>query len=82
MEQFKIQVADSSGYGHIFNIRALSEEKFQIYNDHHERMATIEIDHEDDNYCRQSLDCRIDLPLLDAIKECILMHDELVIGHA
>lgn len=78
MKQFRIEVADNAGFGHFFNIKALDTEHYQIFNDQQQRMATIEIDDQDHNHYRQSLDCKIDLPMLDAIKDGILLHDQLV----
>ena len=81
MEQFRIEVADNEGLGHFYNIKALDNDQYQIYNDELERIGTIEIDEEDHEHCRQSLDCRIDLPLLNLIRDEILHHDELVHSH-
>lgn len=79
MEQFRIEVADNEGLGHFYNIKALDHDhQYQIYNDDLERVGTIEIDEADHQYCRQSLDCRIDLPLLNSIRDEILQHDALV----
>ncbi|MNY37742.1 hypothetical protein D3C86_1723250 [compost metagenome] len=78
MEQFRIEVPDSSGSGHFFNIRMLDAAHFQIFDDQEQRVATIEIDDDDpQNHYRQSLDCKIGLPLLDAIKDSILLHGQL-----
>lgn len=81
MEQFRIVVADHEGLRHFYNIKALNNNQYQIYNDAQERIGTIEIDEEDHHHCRQSLDCRIDLPLLNAIRDEILHHSELVHSH-
>ena len=81
MEQFRIEIADNEGLGHFYNIKALDNDQYQIYNDEQERIGTIEIDDEDHEHCRQSLDCRIDLPLLNSIRDEILHHDELVHSH-
>lgn len=81
MEQFRIEVADNEGLGHFYNIKALDKDQYQIYNDELERIGTIEIDEKDHEHCRQSLDCRIDLPLLNSIRDEILHHDELVHSH-
>ncbi|SMC48836.1 hypothetical protein [Pedobacter africanus] len=77
MEQFRIEVADNDGYGHFFNIKMLDMEHFQIFDDRQQRMATIEIEQEEPHHYRQSLDCKIGLPLLDAIKDSIMLHEEL-----
>jgi hypothetical protein len=79
MEQFRLEVADQGGKGYFFNIKSLGDEQYAIYNDENERLGTIEIDEEDHEFCRQTLDCQVDLPLLNAIRDGILMHDELVV---
>lgn len=77
MEQFRIEVADNLGSGHSFHIKAVDHTHFQIFNEQQERMATIEIDLEDQHHYRQSLDCKLELPLLDAIKARIMLHEQL-----
>ncbi|MHA4895894.1 hypothetical protein ACXZ1K_14175 [Pedobacter sp. PWIIR3] len=77
MEQFRIEVADFTGLGQIFDIRTEDNEHYQIYNDRQERMATIEIDRNEPQYFRQNLNCRLALPILDSIKESILLHEEV-----
>lgn len=72
MKKFSIEAAGSDGIGHSFIINPLSSLQYQIFNDKKQRLATIEIDDQDPEHCRQSLDCRIDLPLLIAIRERIL----------
>ena len=76
MEQFRIEVADNRGSGHSFHIKVIDETHFQIFNDQQERMATIEIDPEDRHHYRQSLDCRLEIPLLDHIKDSIIRHEQ------
>jgi len=77
MEQFRIEVADNNGLGHFYNIKALDNEQYQIFNDDQQRIGTIEIDDQDHQHCRQSLDCRIDLPILNKIRDQILYHGQL-----
>jgi len=77
MEQFRIEVADNNGLGHFYNIKALDNEQYQIFNDDQQRIGTIEIDEKDHQHCRQSLDCRIDLFLLNSIRDQILYHGQL-----
>lgn len=79
MEQFKIEVADYNGLRHIFDISTVDNEHYQIDNDRQERMAIIEIDRKEPQYFRQNLNCRLELPILDSIKNSILMHDDLLI---
>lgn len=72
MEKFSIEATGTDGIGHSFIINPLSNIKYQIFNDRQQRLATIEIDDEDLGHCRQSLDCKIDLPLLISIRDSIL----------
>nr|WP_068891360.1 hypothetical protein [Pedobacter panaciterrae] len=76
MEQFRIEVADSKAFGRFLDIRSIKNEQYQIYNDQHERIGTIEIDNEDRHHYRQSLDCKVDLALLNTIRDSILLHEE------
>jgi len=76
MEQFKIEVTDTSVFGRFLSIKALENEQYQIYNEQQERIATIEIDHDDRQHYRQSLDCKVGLPLLNSIRDSILQHQE------
>jgi hypothetical protein len=77
MKKFNIEAAGTDGVGRSFIINALNDEQYQIFNEQEERLATIEINDKDPGYCRQSLDCRIDLPLIKAIRHGILFHDEM-----
>lgn len=79
MKQFHIKASDHEGIRHSFIIKPLSHEQYQIFNKQKERVATIEIDISDYTHCRQSLDCRIDLPLLNSIRDSILIHDGVLI---
>lgn len=74
MEEFNIEAADNEGRSHTLRVKPISREQFQIYEDQ-ERVATIELDEQDYNYCRQSLDCKIDLSLINAVKDSILMQN-------
>nr|WP_294877299.1 hypothetical protein [uncultured Pedobacter sp.] len=76
MEQFKIEVTDNQSFGRFLNIKAIKNEQYQIYTDKQERIGTIEIDNEDRQHYRQSLDCKVDLPLLNSIRDSILLHEE------
>jgi hypothetical protein len=71
MKKFSIEAAGTDGIGRSFIINPLSKLQYQIFNDQKQRLATIELDDQDPGHCRQSLDCRIDLPLLNAIRERI-----------
>ncbi|WP_316815260.1 hypothetical protein [Pedobacter nyackensis] len=75
MKKFNIEAAGTDGIGRSFIINQLNKEQYQIFNEQQERLATIEIDDQDPGYCRQSLDCKIDLTLIKAIRHGILYHD-------
>ncbi|SMC87051.1 hypothetical protein [Pedobacter nyackensis] len=79
MKQFHIKAADHEGIGHSFIIKPLNHEQYQIFNEQQERIATIEIDNNDYTHCRQSLDCQIELPLLNSIRDSILIHDGVLV---
>lgn len=76
MEQFNIEVADNEGTGHTLTVKPISREQYQIF-EQQERVATIEIDEQDTTHCRQSLDCRIDLSLINAVRDSILLQGGL-----
>jgi hypothetical protein len=79
MKKFNIEAADSQGLGHSYTIKPLKNERYQIFDEQQVRVATIEIDDEDPGHCRQSLDCRVDLFLLNAIRDGILLHDGVLV---
>jgi hypothetical protein len=74
MEQFKIEIANK-GQGHYYDIKSLGNQQYEIY-DQEVKVGTIEIDGEDHEHCK-SVDCEIDLPLMNAIREGIVMHENL-----
>jgi hypothetical protein len=74
MKQFRIEVA-SNGQGYTFDITDLGNQQFEIYKGE-DRFGTIQIDGKEHEHC-QLLDCEIDLPLLNAIRQGILLHQEL-----
>jgi len=76
MEQFRIEVANQ-GKGYFFNITKIGDQQFEIFNEASERVGTIKIDDQDHEHC-ETLDCQIDLPLLNAIREGILLHYKLI----
>ncbi len=77
MEQFNIEVADNEGTGHTLTVKPISGAQYQIF-EQEERVATLEIDKQDSSHCRQSLDCRIDLSVINAIRDSILLHNQNV----
>jgi hypothetical protein len=74
MEQFKIEIA-LAGEGRFYDIKALGGNRYEIY-DQEQKVGTIEIDEDDHEHCR-AVDCEIDLPLMHAIRQGILLHEEL-----
>lgn len=74
MEQFKIEVANE-GLGYVYDIKSLGNRRYEIY-DQEVKVGTIEIDGEDHEHCK-SVDCEIDLPLMNAIREGIVLHEHM-----
>ena len=79
MEQFKIEIA-REGLGYVYDIKALGKSQYEIY-DQEDRVGIIEIDGENHEHCK-AVDCEIDLPLMSAIREGIVLHLELQQGHS
>ncbi|WP_432714922.1 hypothetical protein [Pedobacter sp.] len=74
MEQFKIEIA-KDGLGYYYDIKTLGNRQYEIYNQE-TKVGTIEIDGNDHEKCK-TINCELDLPLLNAIREAIVMHQEL-----
>lgn len=79
MKKFIVEAIGTDGIGGSFIINPLDNDRYQIFNEQQERLATIEIDDHDAEYCRQSLDCSIDLSLIKAIRAEILYNDQLAV---
>jgi hypothetical protein len=77
MKQFRIEVA-SNGQAHTFNIAELGGEHYNIYREN-DKIGTIKIDGKEHEHC-EAIDCEIDMPLLNAIREGIILHNELSSG--
>jgi len=74
MEQFKIEVAND-GLGYIYDIKSLGNRIYEIY-DQEMKVGAIKIDDEDHDHC-SSVDCEIDLPLMNSIREGIVLHEHM-----
>lgn len=74
MEKFRIEVA-TDGKARTFNITDMGDKQYQIFSET-EQIGTIRIDGKEHEHC-QTVDCEIDLPLLNAVREGILLHLEL-----
>jgi len=74
MEQFRIEVA-RDGKGYFFDIHALGNNKYEIFNEE-VRVGTLQLDHKDHQHC-EAIDCEIDLPLMNSIREGILLHEDV-----
>jgi len=75
MDQFKIEVANN-GQGQYFDISPIGNNQYEIYREQ-EKLGTIEIDEKDHEHCR-AVDCELDLPLMNLIREAILFRES---GH-
>ncbi|MGY4385898.1 hypothetical protein ACVWYN_002946 [Pedobacter sp. UYP24] len=74
MEQFKLEVA-MGGRGYFFDIYSIGNNKYNIYKEE-EKVGTIQLDNQDHEHC-ESVDCQIDLPLMNSIREGILLHEDV-----
>jgi hypothetical protein len=74
MKEFRIEVA-SEGHAWTFNITDLGENQYEIYREN-DKLGTIQLDGKEHEHC-QTLDCEIDMPLLNAIREGIVLHKQL-----
>lgn len=71
MKQFRLEIPDNDTL-QIYSITELEENKYEIHKAG-ERIGMIHIDNESHNSCK-TVDCEIDLPLLNSIREGILLH--------
>lgn len=74
MREFRIEVA-TDGRAHTFNITDLGDNQYEIYREN-DRIGTIELDGKEHEHC-EPVDCEIDMPLLNAIREGIILHQQL-----
>jgi hypothetical protein len=74
MKQFRIEVPENDTL-QIFSITELTDNQYEIHKAG-DRIGTIEIDGESHDHCK-TVDCEIDMPLLNSIREGILQHRTL-----
>jgi len=74
MEQFRLEVA-RDGQGYFFDIHSLGDRKYEIFKEDI-RVGTLQIDGKNHEHCEQA-DCEIDLPLMNSIREGILLHEDV-----
>lgn len=74
MEQFRLEVA-MDGQGYFFDVYSLGDNKYDIFKEK-EKVGTIQLDHKNHEHCA-AIDCEIDLPLMNSIREGILLHEDV-----
>lgn len=74
MEQFRLEVA-KDGQGYFFNIHSLGNNVYDIYNED-VKVGSLKLDEKDHQHCEAS-ECEIDLPLMNSIREGILLHEDV-----
>ncbi|MES2830349.1 MAG: hypothetical protein V4687_19465 [Bacteroidota bacterium] len=74
MEQFRLEVA-MDGQGYFFDIHSLGNKKYDIYKEE-TKVGTIVLDNQDHEHC-ETTDCELDLPLMNSIREGILLHEDV-----
>ena len=74
MEQFRLEVA-RDGQGYFFDIHSLGNNKYDIYKED-TMVGTILLDDKDHDHC-DTVNCELDLPLMNAIREGILLHEDV-----
>lgn len=75
MNQFRIEVA-ADGQAHTYNIKPIGEQVFEIYTDE-DKIGSIELDDDNHEHCI-STDCELDMPLINAIREGIHAHRDML----
>ncbi|WP_229663659.1 hypothetical protein [Pedobacter quisquiliarum] len=74
MKQFRIEVPENDTL-QIFSITELGDNNYEIHKAG-DRIGMIHIDGDSHDHCK-AVDCEIDLPLLNSIREGILLHRDL-----
>jgi hypothetical protein len=74
MEQFKLEVA-RDGQGFTYEVHSLGNNTYDIFKDD-VRVGTLQLDDKDHQHC-ETIDCEIDLPLMNSIREGILLHEDV-----
>jgi hypothetical protein len=73
MEQFRIEVQDN-GQAIFYGIKPLGNARYQIYVEE-ETIGTIQLDEKNHAHC-ESVGCELDMPLLNAIRDEIQLHEK------
>jgi hypothetical protein len=74
MEQFRLEVAQD-GQGYFFDVHSLGNHKYEIFKED-VRVGVLQLDGKDHQHC-EAIDCEIDLPLMNSIREGILLHEDV-----
>lgn len=74
MEQFRLEVA-KDGQGYFFDIYSRGNKIYDIYKDE-VKVGSLKLDDKDHKHCESS-ECEIDLPLMNSIREGILLHEDV-----
>jgi hypothetical protein len=74
MKQFRLEVPENDTL-QIFNITDLGDNQYEIHKAG-DRIGMIKIDDESHEHCK-TVDCEIDLPLLNSIREGIILHRDV-----
>ncbi|MFP5081853.1 hypothetical protein [Pedobacter sp. JCM 36344] len=74
MEQFRLEV-DRNGQGYFFDIHSLGNNRYDILKED-VLVGTLQLDDKDHQHC-ETINCEIDLPLMNSIREGILLHEDV-----
>ena len=74
MEQFRLEVA-KDGQGYFFEIFSLGNHTYDIYQNE-VKVGSLKLDDKNHQHCENS-ECEIDLPLMNSIREGILLHEDV-----
>ncbi|WP_276090416.1 hypothetical protein [Pedobacter sp. JY14-1] len=73
MEQFRIEAAND-GKGVFFDVKPLGDQRYELY-DQGAYVGTLSLDQDDHSSCKAE-HCKLDLPLLDSIRQVIQVHEQ------
>jgi hypothetical protein len=74
MEQFKLEVA-RDGQAYTYDVHSLGNNRYDIFKAD-VRVGTLQLDDKNHQHC-ETIDCEIDLPLMNSIREGILLHEDV-----
>lgn len=72
MEEFEITAGDAFKR-HIYRLKALGNQWYEIYDEAGKLVGEIKIDHENHDHC-ETKGCTLDLPILNSIRKTIFLH--------